>query len=313
MIPFTYSGNTLVAVLLGKTCYIESGTPRFVSVIEAIRDDKSEQEILDIIETSMKMSDYIETQNNPRITVVGDEVFMDGKVLHSAITDRIIEFKENCLPIEHLVKFLERIYANPSYNSREQLFKFLEHKDLVITEDGYFLAYKGIKSNYKDVYTGTIDNSPGRTIKMDRHLIDDNPASHCSKGLHVGAISYATNWSQGRVVIVKVDPMNVVSVPNDHNCQKCRVCEYTVIRDSDGLMKQPLYTNTGEPYQPSSYDGDWDFADDDIDDVYDDGEVYSYSDDTCSVCDYEYNDCDCFDEDDEDEDTGPVYPIKIDL
>lgn len=299
-VPLIMSNDKLALVVNGKTWHLSPGDPNYLDVIQAVKDNQTEDEIYEILNSTMTLEGYVESQGNCRVKIVDGVVIVDGEELHSTVADRLLEFKRNNLPLDHLIKFIERIADNPSYNSRNQLYNFLENKDLVITEDGFLLAYKGVNSDYTDKYTGTIDNTPGQTVRMNRNLIDDNPGTHCSKGLHVGAISYATNWAgNGRVVIVKVDPANVVSVPNDFNCQKCRVCEYTVVRDSEGLMKQPLYTTDGEPYRPETYDGDWDFTDDEVEDVYDDGEVYSYDDDGgyCMECGQYYEDCDCDDED----------------
>lgn len=279
-VGYIYSGGVLTVVAKSKTFRVRNGEGRFHEILDALKNNATEDEVYGLIMSTQSLEDYIEKQGNDRVTVEDGVVKVDGEPLENSVASRISEFKKNNLPIDHLVKFVERAADNPSYHSRNQLYDFLEHKCLVITEDGHFLAYKGVRNDYYDRWSGTIDNSPGRTIKMDRTKIDDNPASHCSKGLHVGALEYASNWAcGGKVVIVKVDPANVVSVPNDHSFQKCRVCEYTVLRDAEGKLTQPLYTTTGEPYKPETYDGGWEFADDEVDDVFDDGEVYSYEDD----------------------------------
>jgi len=46
----------------------------------------------------------------------------------------------------------------------------------------------------------------------------------------VAAFSYAHDqYSNGNLIEVKVNPMNVVAVPEDHNNEKMRVCEYEVL------------------------------------------------------------------------------------
>ena len=57
------------------------------------------------------------------------------------------------LPFEPLVKLFENLMKNISYQTRTQLYDFLEHKNLPITEDGCFLAYKAVNSDYKDKYS----------------------------------------------------------------------------------------------------------------------------------------------------------------
>lgn len=293
-VPFISNNKKITVVLKGQTYTVDNNNAKFVDIVNSIKEGKAEDEIYKLITHNIDMAEYIASQGNARLTIVNGKVYIDGEELHNSITERIVDFKNNNLPIDHLVNFVERAAKNPSFNSRNQLYSFLAHKDLVITEDGHFLAYKAVLSDYLDKYSRTIDNHPGQTVRMDRNKIDDNPNNHCSKGLHVGAMGYVQWYGHGsdKVVIVKVDPANVVSVPGDSSCQKCRVCEYTVLRDSEGVMTQPLYTTTGEPYKPEEYTGGWGFADDAVEDEFDDGEVYSYDDEEEYEENYSYEDDD---------------------
>jgi predicted RNA-binding Zn-ribbon protein involved in translation (DUF1610 family) len=109
-----------------------------------------------------------------------------------------------------------------------------------ITCEGTFLACKGVREDYKDCHTGTIDNRPGAVIPpMDRSEVDDNPNNHCSNGYHCGAWDYAKSFG-ARVVLVEVDPADVVSVPSDYNAQKCRVTWYKVLSDMLEPVNGPL-------------------------------------------------------------------------
>jgi hypothetical protein len=65
---------------------------------------------------------------------------------------------------------------------------------------------------------------------MERRFVNDDFANACSGGLHVGSLEYALGWAGvgGRVVIVSVDPADVVTVPT-HETTKLRVCSYTVV------------------------------------------------------------------------------------
>lgn len=279
-VPFIYSGQKIAVIVNGKSFTVEKHSPLFAGLYELIQNDADEQEVYEYLTKTSSLEAYL--SDNARVKILGDKVYVDGVELHNVIVDRIRDFKNMRLPFDHLLKFIEKIQDNPSYNSRNQLYSFLENKDLVITEDGDFLAYKAVRKDYLDKYSGKISNRPGSTIKMNRNLIDDNPASHCSAGLHVGAMQYVKSYggSDCNVVIVKVNPKNVVSVPNDHSCQKCRVCEYYVLKDADGIMNTPLYTSTGEPYRNHYVDDPlFDFADDDYEDDYEEGDVYSYYDD----------------------------------
>jgi hypothetical protein len=96
-----------------------------------------------------------------------------------------------------------------------------------ITEDGRFLAYKWVRSNYFDCHTGTFNNSVGKVCKMPRNKVNDDRTQTCSDGLHVCTHAY-TKFGE-RLMVVAVNPRDVVSVPNDYDNAKMRVCEYEVM------------------------------------------------------------------------------------
>jgi len=83
---------------------------------------------------------------------------------------------------------------------------------------------------------------------MPRRNVDDNRKRHCSYGFHVGAIGYVSSYGYGsdKIIIVKVNPRDAVSVPTDSNCEKLRTCRYVVVKDYSGKLNRPLYTENGD-------------------------------------------------------------------
>lgn len=279
-IPLIHSGNFVTLHLSGSPYTLEAGTPVYNQAMEAIKAHKNEKEVLDIVLKRTDISMAVASATKGKAKYINGDIYFNGQVLHSNLAKRIVRLAQEGLPIESFLLFLENLEENPSYNSRNQLYDFLEHENLVITDDGHFLAYKTVLSNYMDKHTGkTHDNHPGNLIKMDRKLIDDNPNSHCSRGLHVGAIGYVKGYfhSNGdKIVICKINPRDVVSVPHDHNAQKCRVCEYLVLSDMQAEMTGALYTGDGKPYDiKSNFDPSvWDTLDNDfLEDDYEDDDI----------------------------------------
>jgi hypothetical protein len=170
-----------------------------------------------------------------------------GTVLPSALAKRILKMVGKGDEPTAAMRFWERLTLNPEQRSREQLFDFLDqHAGIPLRPDGRFLAYKGVRDNFRDAHSGNIDNSPGQTVRMDRGLISSDPSSACSRGLHVGALAYAGSFSS-KCIVVMVDPAHVVCVPNDCSQRKIRVCEYKVL----GLHGGELLTNTVEAEEPA--------------------------------------------------------------
>ena len=260
----------LVVLIGGEAHLLSKGTGKFGRVIEALKEDANDETLLDII----LKAESVYTFTDGKAEVVDGEVWMDGEQVHSTVSDRILEFMDDGLPFDNLLRFLERVAKNPSYKAQQELFGFLSNKNLPITEDGCFIAYKALNQDYTDIFSRRIDNHPGNTVKMKRSTVDDDRSRGCSKGLHVGAMDYVRSYGgpNSKVVLVKIDPANVVSVPDCSSCQKCRVCEYEVLRDYEGELERPLYTsNADNPYY-NDYDEDLDSVDE-YDDFYDDGDV----------------------------------------
>jgi len=166
--------------------------------------------------------------------------------------------------------------------SQRELYDFLEHENLPITEDGYFLAYKAVRvyrgesfmdkngakvndGDFVDKHTGqSFRNNVGDFPTMLRSRVDDNRTVGCSAGLHAGSIKYVEGYASGddKIVIVKIHPESVVSVPSDEKCQKVRVCLYEVVAEYQGVLTRPLYSEEFS-YDEDEEDPDYDYEDED--------------------------------------------------
>ena len=167
----------------------------------------------------------------------------NGIPMPELFTDRILDMKKEGFDFDSMLNFMCNLNDNPSDKSILELFDFMQNKNLPITQDGHFLAYKAVRPDFKDIYSGSIDNSVGEVVEVDRSKVDSNRNKHCSAGLHVGAIDYVTSYggisldshdnndSDGgnQIVICKVNPADVVSVPSDARFQKLRACRYEVV------------------------------------------------------------------------------------
>jgi hypothetical protein len=133
-----------------------------------------------------------------------------------------------------MINFIENLYRNPSHTAVNELFLFLDKAQLPITADGYFIAYKIVKNDYKDIYSGKMDNSVGNIVSMPRNEVDDKRENTCSKGLHFCSRDYldsygSSNRDDDRCLLVKIDPAEVVSIPSDYDNAKGRTWRYEVV------------------------------------------------------------------------------------
>jgi hypothetical protein len=191
-----------------------------------------------------------------------------------------------------IFKFITKLNLNPSSRAVNELYAFLEHKFLPITNNGNFLAYKALRSNYTDVHSGKFDNSVGNVLEMPRNKVDDNKENGCSYGFHAGTLEYARGFRpmDGKLVLVEINPADVVSIPLDCECQKLRTCKYMVVQE----YEVPLEDLTYESRYTTDYDDDVDREWEDTYESWSDCGNSNCGD--CACCD---NSCDCDNDDDE--------------
>jgi len=169
-----------------------------------------------------------------RVRIEGGVVYYDDKPLHNHLTDRMLEMLSEGIDITPLALFLQNMMENSSYRAVKELYGFLEASNLPITEDGHFLAYKRVRSDWKDQWSGSMDNAIGVVVEMPRNEVDEDSERTCSTGLHFCSREYLPHYGSrdgGRVVIVKINPRDVVAIPADYNNAKGRTCRYEVINE----------------------------------------------------------------------------------
>lgn len=234
---YILTDNTLTIIRdNGLPATITSSDNAWDAAIEALRAEDFDR-LLRLVDPVNTVREFTRLTERVSIDESGTQLLLDGEPIPSDlyIVDRILQIYEQGLPVEPLARFLERLMKNPSRRVVRHLLEFLEYGHLPITEDGHFLAYKKIRRDYKDIYTGTIDNSIGTTVQVPRNMVDENPDNTCSHGLHLCSYGYlafyGTGRQQTRVVICDVDPADVVAIPRDYENTKMRVCRYRVVRE----------------------------------------------------------------------------------
>lgn len=175
------------------------------------------------------------------IKIENDTLTYKGKSMHSSLATRVIDMVREGFDAAPMVMFMENLMNNPSHRAVMELYGFLETNSLPITSDGHFLAYKRVRSDYRDIYTGTIDNSVGQVVEMERWEVDDDKGRTCSHGLHFCSKEYLKYFGRHNdpIMILKINPADVVSIPVDYNNTKGRCCRYEVIAQLGGTPDAP--------------------------------------------------------------------------
>jgi len=234
--PYLIQGSNIV-VVIGNTSHTISKTHlTYSKVLEAIKAEDWEM-VKDVIEPKKVVLNY----GAGNVSIQGETLFWRGEELHSSLANRMIAMLQEGFPIGPLVQFMENLMSNPSKRAVSELYGFLEKNNLPITPDGHFLAYKKVRQNFFDVHSGSMDNSVGKVLEMERNKVDDDKDNTCSTGLHFCSQSYLKHFGGDRIVIVKINPRDVVSIPSDYNDAKGRTCRYEVIGEL-GVEAEDAFT-----------------------------------------------------------------------
>lgn len=271
--------ENIIAWVDGEILEASTGHPNFNTIKEAViydEEDYDVEEIKNLFNTERLVEKKFERLSE-RVHVANGQVYFDGDVVNSALTDQIMRFVHDGVEDwEPLVAFYEKLSTNPNAHSREQLYGWLNSAgEFTITDDGDFIAYKGVNrrgDEFVSVHSGSairndepvngyVVNMPGDVITMPRGDVQFNPSVGCSTGLHAGTWEYASDFGQV-VLSVRINPRDVVSVPTDCNEQKLRTCRYKVIdvvsEKSNNLVESyddgdPVDLRDEEEYYPADY------------------------------------------------------------
>lgn len=278
--------NTVVVYhpVTGTPVTITSDDADFNAVIEALQgsNDNILPELLEPERAILAHDD--------RISIVGNTVFLDGERVDPALEEKFLRTIALGLSVQPWVLAFDDLKKNPSFRIREQFFRFMADPSVRWNEDGSFQAFKVVRSNMYDKYSGTIYNGVNKIVWMDRSQVDDDPRRTCSSGLHVCNAQYIpffySEYNDDVIIAVKVWPRHVVSIPADHSDAKMRVEEYFVEAIiSEELIKELCELNDvirrqtepepefedEEDYDPEAqdwlYDADTDEPEEDEDEV----------------------------------------------
>ena len=259
----TGSGK-IAATINGVSYTIDTDHPKYKQALDAVRK-KDWTGFVNLVNISKQVENYF---NGTGVEIYDGSINYHGQVIHNTLTKRILNFMQNDLPHEPLLNFFKNLMENPSRRAVNELYDFLEAGELPITEDGHFLAFKNVRSNYFDIHSGKFDNSVGKVCEMPRNGVDEDKDRTCSAGLHFCSISYLPSFMDsdgGKTMIVKINPRDVVAIPSDYNNAKGRTCRYEVVAEykDDWRSKIQREESGWDSNLYSSDGGEYEFDDED--------------------------------------------------
>lgn len=251
---YTRHSGGLTLIVDGHQSTVSNTNPNFEKIVQLLRNKD--------YEAAISLMNTAETINKQGVchTVPGCKVFVkNGMVyyydsrnrketkLDNTLVDRILadlgkpggeRFASS------LMNLLANINSNPIKDIAPELYEWFAAGKAPITSDGCILAYKKVRKDFKDIYTGTMSNEPGKIVRMKQSDVDTNRFNECSRGLHFAALGYLSHYGNSsdgsRIVIVKVNPRHIFAIPRDYNCQKGRASEYFVVGEYLGANREKV-------------------------------------------------------------------------
>jgi hypothetical protein len=222
----------------------KSDHPRWLSIRDAFAAGNDA-----LLESLVSIKAVIENYSVGKLSVNSAGVTYNGRPMHTVDSNRVMAFLKNGIDYQPIANYIEKKAKNPSKRAIEEMYNFLENKFMPLTPSGTFIAYRGVNDDYWSKTgnletvviqgevnaAGQILNKIGATIEIERSSCDDDKSRDCAPGLHIGSLEYAKAWAS-RVILVEVDPADVISIPENSGCAKMRCCKYKII----GEFSYPL-------------------------------------------------------------------------
>lgn len=292
MIPYVKQGPNIIMILDGSAATVSPSHINFKRIKEDLEAGNFDniKALYNIVESVKKASNGEIDLSSSAADV---SVKISGDPAKYAIAERIIKGLSIGEDMNKYKLFMANCQLNPSKIAIEELYQFLQNCNLPITDDGCFLAFKKVDSDFYDLHSHTVPHyTPDHLTKigagpelfkgvygkraevkltcvyesgvqhlqisMPREKVDSNRYNLCSSGLHFCSKSYLPKfgWSErAKILIVKINPKDVVSIPPDYNLSKGRASSYVVM----SLLSEDLETVFSVPgfdyYEDENEDG----------------------------------------------------------
>lgn len=225
------SAKSITIIIGGRVRTVNANSVNYPRLREALADEVQD---LDLIKNLSDMPKFIALETHGRVTVNAGEVRFDGTAIHSTLTKRILQHLTEGISIAPLANFLDRLMNNPNQDIHEDLYAWCESGEMPFTEDGFLIAFKRVQDNYYSFHSGKdgkVLYQLNTIVEINVKDVDPDRYNECSQGLHFCSYGYLKKFysTSGKVLIVKIDPADVVAIPLDHDRQKGRTFRMEVI------------------------------------------------------------------------------------
>jgi hypothetical protein len=255
---FIRTSDHLTVIVNNVPYTIENSHVNFSKIVKLLQSNNYDQisELISVKKALNKFLSQSMEDDNLHLDEETGIVWFQGHPVKGTVVSRILDMMKEGFDVTPMTKFLGKLYKNPSKDAITRLYSWMESNSFTINSDGDLIAYKRVNQNYTSIHDSSTMHAIGTKVSMSRELCDSNSDQTCSTGLHFCARSYLHTYGngQGRILILAVDPMDVVAIPTDYNNAKGRACGYKIVGElSPPQVKQLGNKHMTDPISTSVY------------------------------------------------------------
>jgi hypothetical protein len=227
-VPFTILPEGLSLFYEGQPYTIAATHYKYAEILEAVKTYQYERLPL-LLDLVRAVRDWF--RDEPDFSVEGSLIVYQGVPFPVQCSEEALKMLEAGVLAAPMAKFLRKLRQNPVAGAQECLLSFCQANGILLAEDGDLIAFKGIRDDWTDARSGTVNNAVGaKPPRFAPWEVDQRRDIPCSVGYHVGSFSFAMGYGQ-RTVVVKIDPRDFMAIPYDNSAGKGRVCTYEVLSE----------------------------------------------------------------------------------
>ena len=245
-VPYRISDKTITIVVDRQVHTVQRSAANADALIAELA--KGEFADLEVIKAMASVKNYIVYLSQGRISLTDAGIQFMGELVNSYMTERIMRHHAEGVDVAPMLAFMDRVMNHPILGIQQDIYKWCEKGDMPFTAEGHIIAYKKVREDYRSYHSspdGTHLHHPiGGYVEMERSAVDPRRDNTCSTGLHFCSYDYLNAYqgaNTGRILILSIDPQDVIAIPTDYNQTKGRACRYRIIGELDHDQAQKFF------------------------------------------------------------------------
>ena len=242
-IPYVLQTDYISVLLNGKSYQATKGQPTFKQLHRALERGQWSR-VPKLVNFTAQMAE----RTHGKVDVTADGVFYKGQKVDNSLSAKILELIEHGKSVGSWLRFMNNLYQQGDVNTVNRVYDWVNSGRYAITSDGCIVGYKVVRPNYTDKHTGTVDNHIGTRPLMARSEVDPSEFVECGRGYHVCTRGYIHGFYHkgDHIMLVKVNPADVVASPLNFGYRKFRCWTYEVFEEVNPSEIDNLVSDTAD-------------------------------------------------------------------